>query len=150
MVKWINQLNWGKVLLSGLIYTVFTTIIRQVEAMLTMKYYLMPEYFGVWSKLMMPSADSPPLSFMITSLILTFVSGISLALVYCYVKETLPKAFWKRIFFFADLMIAMSFVFFTLPSYLMFNLPIGLLVSWFVSGFVILVFASWIFAKVIK
>lgn len=148
--KWLKELRWTKILLVGLIYTVFTTVIRQVEAILTMKYYLMPQYFGVWSKLMMPKAGPPPPEFVIMSLIFTFYSGIALTLIYYYIKNLLPKLFWKRIFFFADLMIAASFIFFTLPSYLMFNLPARLLISWFISGFVIIVFTSLTLVKIIN
>lgn len=150
MVKWITKINWGKVALSGIIYTVIAMIVRNVEALATMKYYVDPQYFGVWSKLMMPKAGPPPVEFMITSLIFALVSGISLALVYYYVRDLLPKKEWPRIFFFADLMVALGFVFFTLPAYLMFNLPVMLLVSWFVSSFIILLAASITFVKIIK
>jgi hypothetical protein len=150
MVKWISKINWGKTMFVAVIYTVFATIVHQIEAVASLKYYMDPKFFGLWSKLMMPTAGPPPMSFMITTLILTFVTGISLALVYYYLRDMLPQGFWKRTFLFADLLIAMSFVFFTLPSYLLFNVPIALLVSWFVSGFVILVAASYTFVKIIK
>jgi MFS family permease len=149
MVKWIKNINWHKTLLSAIIYTVIATVIRQIETVMTMKYYLMPEYFGVWSKLMMPNAGPPPFSFILTSIIITFVSGICLCLIYYYVRDWLPKKQRERIFYFADLTIGTSFVFFTLPAYLMFNLPAMLLVSWFVSGFIILVSASYTFVKLI-
>ena len=48
--KWLEKLNWKKILLIGLIYTVFATIVHQFEAIITMQYYQMPQYFGVWSK----------------------------------------------------------------------------------------------------
>ncbi|KKP61353.1 MAG: hypothetical protein UR54_C0003G0004 [Candidatus Roizmanbacteria bacterium GW2011_GWA2_34_18] len=148
--KWLKELNWKKILLVGLIYTVFTTVIRQLEVVLTMKYYQMSQYFGVWSKLMMPNAGPPPPSFMIMSLVFTLYSGISLAVVYYYIRNLLPKLFWKRVFFFADLMIAASFIFFTLPCYLLFNLPPQLLLSWFISGFIILVLTSLALVKIIN
>lgn len=150
MAKWISNVNWGKLGLVALIYTVVTTVFRQIEALVTMKYYLMPEYFGVWSKLMMPNAGPPPMSFFITSVIIALVSGISLGLVYYYIRDMLPKQFWKRVFFFADLCIGLGFIFFTLPVYLMFNVPVGLLVSWFITGFVILVVTSFTFVKILK
>ena len=148
--KWLKELSWKKILLVGFIYTIFTTIVHQLEAILMMKYYQMPEYFGVWSKLMMPNAGPPPPEFMIVSTIITFYTGISLAIVYFYIRNLLPKLFWKRVFFFADLMIAASFIFFTLPSYLLINLPIQLLFSWFISGFIILVLASLTIVKIIN
>jgi hypothetical protein len=149
-VRWISKINWGKVFVVGFFYTVIATIIHQIEAIVSMKYYMMPEYFGVWSKLMMPKAGPPPLDFFITSTILTFTTGVSLALVYYYIRDMLPKNFRERVLLFADLLIGLQFIFFTLPVYLLFNLPIALLVSWFISSFFILFAASYISVKIIK
>ncbi|KKQ25607.1 MAG: hypothetical protein US39_C0006G0045 [Microgenomates group bacterium GW2011_GWC1_37_12b] len=150
MVFWIKEISWKKVILSGAIFTVISFVIRQVEALLTMGYYTDPQYFGLWSKLMMPSNGPPPAEFMITSLVFTFVTGVSLALIYYYLRKHLPENKKQRIFYFADLMVAMSFLFFTLPAYLMFNIPVGILVSWFIASFIILLSASFIFVKIIK
>jgi hypothetical protein len=149
MVRWIQEIKIKKLLLCGVIYTIAATFIHQIEAVFTMKYYLLPQYFGVWSKFMMPRMGPPPPEFFMISVIFTFTSGISLALVYLYIRQYLPKAFKQRVLLFADLMIGMSFIFFTLPCYLLFNLPVGLLVSWFISSFIILVIASFTFVKVL-
>ncbi len=111
---------------------------------------MMPEYFGVWSKTMMPTAGPPPVSFMITSLVFTFVTGVSITLIYYYLKDHLPKEEKKRAFYFADLMIGTSFVFFTLPVYLLLNIPFGLLVSWFITNFIVLTAGSFLLVKIIK
>jgi hypothetical protein len=150
MTFWIKEISWRKIFISSLIFTIIAFIVRQAEAALTINYYKMPEYYGIWSKVMMPKPGTPPLSFMIISLVFTFATGVSLALIYYYLKDHLPKEYKKRIFYFADLMIGTSFVFFTLPVYLMFNVPLGLLVSWFVSTFIILAAASWIFVKILR
>jgi hypothetical protein len=150
VIAWIRKINWGKALLVGLIYMVVATLVRQIEAMITMKYYLDPQYFGVWSKLMKPQAGPPPASFFITSLILTFGTGVSLAIVYYYMRAILPEKRKERIFYFADLMIGFNFIFFLLPTYLMFNVPTGLLISWFISSFIILVTAAYAIVKVIN
>jgi uncharacterized membrane-anchored protein len=99
---------------------------------------------------MMPSAGPPPFDFMITSLVMTFVSGISLALIYYYLRGHLPANKMQRTFYFADLMVATSFIFFTLPVYLMFNVPLVLLVSWFITSFIILLADSFLLVKIIK
>ena len=149
MIAWIKEINWGKIFLVGLLYTVFAVVVRQVEVALTMPYYVDPAYFGLWSRLMMPKAGPPPAEFMITSLVFTFAGGVSIAVIYYYLKDILPKQFLKRVFFFADLMIGFSFIFFTLPTYLLFNVPLGLHVIWFISTFIILVFASFASVKII-
>lgn len=148
-IKWIKEIKWKKLFICGLIYFIFTTIIHQVEVILTLKYYLMPQYFGVWSKFMMPSVGPPPASFMIMSSTFTFASGLSIGLIYYYIRNLLPKQFWHRVTFFTDLMIGTSFIFFTLPAYLLLNLPFQLLLSWFISGFIILFLTSLTLVKII-
>ena len=149
-IKWISRIRWGKVLLIGLLYTIISGAIRQVELLWTMRYYLMPQYTGVWSKLMMPTAGPPPPEFLITSIILTFACGMGLAVVYFYLKEYLPKGFWKRSTFFADILVSTSFLFFTLPVFLLFNIPVALLGYWFVSTFVVLLVTSILIVKIIS
>jgi len=144
MTFWIKELSWKKVALTSLIFTVISFVVHQIEAILTLKYYMMPQYFGV-----MPINGPPPPAFMITSLIFTLATGISLALIYYYLKDHLPVDKKKRVLYFADLMLGTYFVFFTLPVYLMFNVPVGLLVSWFISSFIILTGGSWILVKII-
>jgi hypothetical protein len=121
-----------------------------IEAILTVKYYIMPQYFGLWSKLMMPKAGPPPVEFTITSIVFAFVTGISIGLIYYYLRDHLPPLGFKRVFYFADILVATTFLFFTLPSYLMFNVPVGILVSWFISAFIILTAGSWILVKIVK
>ncbi len=150
MVKWIGRIQWGKVLLIGLIYTVISMVVRQLEVLWTMKYYTQPEFFGVWSKRMMPTAGPPPFEFMVTSMILTFAIGMALTIIYYYLKDYLPKGFWHRATFFADVLVSTSFIFFTLPVYLLFNVPVALLGWWFVSTFIVLFATSIVIVKIIK
>lgn len=146
----IREVNWGKSFLVAILFFIFSMVVRQIEVMLTIKYYMMPEYFGTWSKVMMPGAGPPPPSFFITSAVFTLATGLSITMIYYYVRKMLPKSFIKRTFFFADLMIATSFIFFTLPVYLLFNVPFALLVSWFISSFIILVGTSFIIVRIIN
>ena len=99
---------------------------------------------------MMPNTGPPPLNFIVTSSTFTFASGLSIGLVYYYIRNLLPKQFWHRVTFFTDLMIGTSFIFFTLPVYLLFNLPFQLLLSWFISSFIILFLTSLTLVKIIK
>ena len=149
-VKWISKISWGKVIIVGFIYTVIATVIHQIEAIVSLRYYMLPQYYGVWSKLMMPTAGPPPADFFITSTIITFATGVSLSLVYYYIRDMLPKNTRERILLFADLMIGLQFVFFTLPTYLLFNVPIQLLISWFIANFLILGTTSLLCVKIIK
>lgn len=144
---WINNISWPKVIKLGLLYTLLSFVVHQIEAVLTIKYYLMPQYFGVWSKLMMPQVGPPSVDFFITSIVFSLVTGIGICLIYYYLLGHLPKQKTKRVFYFADLMLGTYLVFFTLPTYLMFNLPPALIGFWFVSAFVIVTVYSWLLVK---
>ncbi len=142
MIKWMKQIIWGKVLLIGLLYTVVATVIRQVEVIIMMPYYSSELYRGVWSTLFMPAIGPRSFEFFVHYLIGTFLIGISLCIIYYYLKSYLPKKKWERIFFFADVLVATSFIFFTIPVYVLFNVPVALIGSWFVTTFITVVCAS--------
>lgn len=149
-LKWARKINVGKLLLVAGIYTIVATILRQIEAVVTMKYYLLPQHFGVWSKIMMQNIGPPPMEFFLSSAVITFATGLSITIIYYYMRDILPKNPRTRTFYFADILIGTSFVFFTLPVYLLFDVPWQLLVSWFVTTFVILLIGSYTIVKVIK
>jgi hypothetical protein len=145
-----EKINWNKVILAAVIYTIIATFIHQVEVFLTIDYYMMPQYFGAWSKVMMPKAGPPPMEFYLMSLAFTFITGVVLAGFYEIVKEQLPKSKWERTVCFTKTVILLSLVFFTLPVYLLVNFPVILLIDWFISGALIIFLSSIIFIKVLK
>jgi len=150
MAFWIKEINFKKLALASIFFTIISFVVHQIEAILTLKYYMMPEYFGVWSKFMMTVAGPPPISFMIMSFVFTLVTGISITLIYYYLKDHLPTNKTKRIFYFADLMLGTYLVFFSLPTYLLFNIPVTLIIIWFFSAFIILTSGAWALVKIIK
>ncbi|HEU0051438.1 MAG TPA: hypothetical protein VFQ60_05295 [Patescibacteria group bacterium] len=144
------KIAWGRVLVSGILFTIISMIVRQIESILTMKYYLMPQYFGVWSKLMMPNAGPPPMSFFLISLLFSFITGIGLAIFFQFIKEGLSRAFWPRVFGFFGISFGLGFLFFSLTTYLMINLPLALQASWLVSSAIVLFLSGIVYAKIIK
>jgi len=125
-------------------------VVHQIESILTMRYYLMPEYFSVWSRVMMTKAGPPPLSFFLLSLLFTFLTGFAFSYIYLQIKDSLPKGYWKRAFHYADIMAGVYLVTFLFPVYLLFNVPFGLLVSWGISGFIVACIGSIVFVKVLR
>lgn len=148
--KWLKKIPFKQLLLASTVYTVIAFVVHQLEAFFTMKYYLMPEYFGIWSKLMMPKAGPPPTEFYSSSLLFSFMGGFAYGYIYWLVKSVLPKAFWKRVFCYADMLLAVSLVSFIMPTYLLLNVPTGLLISWFLSSAVIFICGSIVFVKMIR
>lgn len=150
MCDCLKKIQWKKVIAAGFVYTIVALVVRQIEAVLTMNYYKMPDYFGVWSKVMMPEAGPPPMSFFLTSLLFSFITGVVLAAFYDFVKGLLPQDKWQKIFNFTCTVFVLSFVFFSLPVYLLINLPVGLMLWWLLSTIVIFFLTAIIFVKIIK
>ena len=150
MYQCCQSIRWGKVFLAGILFAIIATVIHSIESFLTMNYYLMRDYFSVWSKVMMPSAGPPPTSFFITSILFSLITGVTLAIFYDLIKEKLAKTDLGKAICFTGMAITLATVFFTLPVYLLINIPAGVLISWFASGVVIFLLSSLIFAKILK
>lgn len=143
------KINWAKVILSSFIVFIIEMLVKQTEAILTMRYYLMPEYFGIWSKLMMSKVGPPP-DFFILSALFSFLTALVLACVYECIKANLDKKFWHRVLGFTKLMALLMLVFGYLPMFLLLNVPQALLISWFVSSSLAMFFGSIVFVKLLK
>jgi hypothetical protein len=122
MIAWIKKINWGRTVLVGFLYSIVALIVDTLVG-------------GAKAGIM--------------SFVITLATGISIAVIYYYTKDLLQKKFLNRMLFFADLMIGFSFIFFTLPAYMIFNVPLGTLAVWFAGTFIKLVYASFITVKFI-
>jgi hypothetical protein len=123
-----------RVLLTGLIFAIIAQIINSLGAYMTMSYYLLKDYFPVWSKLMMPAAGPPPVYFFVLSFVFNFVIGALFALVYTLIKTALPKPTWLRGLYYGLLVFLVGGI----PGYfamvLLINLPFGLVLFWAVES----------------
>ena len=121
---------------AGIVYAVISMVVNTLWAFIDMPYYLMQEYFAVWSKLMMPTAGPPGGEFYVASFVFTLVAGLIFAGVYSRVKASIrDKGIRKGLRFgFGIFLISVIPGMFSL--YLLINLPTMLIVSWTVSGLV--------------
>ncbi|MFA5087367.1 MAG: hypothetical protein WC470_03665 [Candidatus Paceibacterota bacterium] len=145
-----KNVNKGKIFLSAVIFMVIAFVVDTVAAQFTMGYYMMEQYFSVWSKVMMPIAGPPPMSFFAWSLLFSFISGLVLASLYEKVKQSLGQTFWQKVCCFTCTIVSLYVIFFMLPLYLLINLPIGLLVAWLISAVVVYFFSSIAFVKIME
>ncbi|MBM3255866.1 MAG: hypothetical protein FJZ04_00120 [Candidatus Moranbacteria bacterium] len=150
MCQLVKDVRWKKVLVCGFIALIIAIVVRQIEAMLTMDYYKMPELFGVWSKLMMPQAGPPGVEFFLVSILSAFLSGTTLAALYEIIRDKLETGTWKRALNFTCFALWLGIIFFTLPVILLINLPLELMSIWFISSAIILFLSSLVFGKILK
>ncbi len=73
---------WGKIALCGAAYAIVSQAIHFIGAFLSMGYYTDPQYFALWSKLMMPAGGPPGWEFFAAALGASFVSGAIFAYAY--------------------------------------------------------------------
>ncbi len=146
----MKKLHWKKVFVAGFWYLVVATVLQQIEVAFTMNYYKDPAYFGVWSKLMMPTAGPPPVVFFIISLVFTYATGCTLAAVFEFMSPLFGKNFWGKVVGFTDIMVGLTIVFSLFPMFLLINVPLGLLAWWLVTSWGTMLITSMTFAKVMK
>lgn len=147
----MKKISCLRVLIAAIVYTIVAQIIHTIGAFFEMSYYIIPEYFPVWSKVMMPAAGPPPMSFYVYSLSFGFVSALMFALVYAFVKQGLPdKSRASRGLIFGVLVFMVAGIPSFLTTYLLINLPLMLLVSWAVQSLVIYLIMGVVTAYIIK
>lgn len=147
MSEWMKHLHWKQIFTSGLIVSVVMMVVHEAEAFISLKYYMDPSYFPVWSTLMMPNAGPPPIGFFGLSFLFTLATAVTMAAVFDFTKALFGKGYWKRVIGFTDIMVGLTIVFAYFPMYLMIRLPVGLLATWTLTSFVAIFLGSMIFAK---
>ncbi len=140
-----------KIFLFGVIYAVIAQVIHTLGAFVTMPYYMIEEYFPVWSKIMMPTAGPPPVSFYLYSLVFSIITGMLIAYVYTIVRSSFKqKSLVKKGLFYGLLVFLVGALPSTLGMILLINLPVMLLVAWAIESLIILLLTGMILAKLIK
>jgi len=122
-----------------------------LSSILSMSYYTNPTYLGIWSKIMMPGAGAPPMSFYYYSLGFNILAGVFFAVVFsalaCCIggKDKTKKGalFGLAIFLVAGLPGLLS-------MYLLINLPLALIIIWAFEGLIINLIAGVAVAHIIK
>lgn len=138
---------FGRIILSSVIGMVIAQVIWTIEAMIDMPFYQAEAYFGVWSKLMMPNAGPPPMSFIFWGLLFGFITWLLVSVVYAKIHKGLAEKKWVN---FALILTAVHLVPMSLVMILIINLPLLMIVSWFIHGLVITFVNSFIIYKLIK
>lgn len=127
-----------RMFLASVVLLIIATIVHNLDALVAMDYYTNPEYFSVWSKLMMPNAGPPPTSFFALSALFTFIGSLIFVIVYFVFKNAVPgkSLLWKGLMF-GFLMFLMVGVYSALSMILIINLPFQLIVLWTAEDLII-------------
>jgi len=147
----LNRINWWRVVIFAAIWAVITEVVHTVGAILAMPYYLMEEYFPVWSKVMMPAAGPPPASFYVYGIVYGLIAGFLFAVVYNIVKDSVPgKSAAKKGLAYGLMVFAVAGLPVAFTLHLLINLPCVLILAWAVESLVIYLVNGMIVAKLCK
>lgn len=133
-----KKVDWKKTFLAAVVFTIIAQITHSLFALMGMDYYLKKAYFPVWSKLMMPEAGPPPLSFTAYSLLFGFISAVIFAYIYNWVKGCLEgKTPVEKGLCFGLILYFVGSIPGYLSMILLINLPLGLIGLWAIEGLIV-------------
>ncbi|MFH1751782.1 MAG: hypothetical protein ABH821_02490 [archaeon] len=141
----------GKIIIAAIVFLLIALIVHSAGAMAGMNYYLEPEYFPVWSQIMMPNAEPPGTEFYALSMLFNFIAGLIFAGFYVFVKNLFKdKSKLLQGAKFGGLLFVLITIPSTLSMILLINLPLTLIVLWAVESLVIFKLSGIAFVKLLK
>ena len=142
--------SW-KIIAAAIVYMIISMVLRTVESMMTMDYYTNPDYFPVWSEIMMPGPGGPPTEFYYYSIIFAFIEGLIFAGVYTVIAKGVPgKTVVKKGINYGLLIWLLAGIPFSLGMVLLINLPIDLIAIWTVTSLIIYLIVGATTARIVK
>ncbi|MCX6798495.1 MAG: hypothetical protein NTW59_00135 [Candidatus Diapherotrites archaeon] len=143
------KIRLAKLLLCGIAFAAISIVIHTLEAFVTMSFYLDPQYWQVWSKVMMPGPGPPGVEFYAASLIFAGLSGVLYAFIFDQLKPSIPgkKAFEKGTYY-GTMLFMIAGLPGTLSMFLLINIPLALITVWAVTGWVVYLLGGMAIVKI--
>jgi len=140
-----NKKAVKSVLIAAVLFTLTSQLVIMFESAATMDIYLTPEYFPVWSKLMMPDMGPPSLTFFLMSVLVSFALSLIYAVVFRIVAPGIPGEGITRGLSYGLILFFISGVPSLLSMFLLINLPekffiagtVSTLVNFLIGGIII-------------
>lgn len=130
---------------------ILAQIVHTIGAFIAMGYYTNPDYFGVWSEIMMPGQGPPPFEFYYYSLFFNFIVGLMYAHVYTMVEKSVRgKSLFDKGIWYGCLLLLIGVIPGSLSLYLLIKLPVALIFEWAIEGVVISFLGAVVIAKTLE
>jgi len=142
--------TWLKVVLAAIAFAVISVVINTAFSIATMSYYTDPAYFAVWSKLMMPTAGPPPMSFFVYSIVFSFITGLIFAGVYTKVSSVIKGSGAEKGLRYGIGLFLVTGIPFFLTTLLLINIPLVLSIVWLIGSLIVYLIGGIAIAKIVK
>lgn len=149
MEKKSDAMDIGKIVIAGVAAGIIAEVIHSIEAIFTMPYYFLPEYWTVWSKIMMPGPGPPGMEFYALAILFSIVAGILYAFVFDRIKPALSGTAARKGLSFGGILFLAAGIPGTLTMFLLINLPISLVTIWTFTNYITYLASGFIIAKII-
>jgi hypothetical protein len=141
----------GKVILVAVLFLVVAQIVHTLGAMATMGYYMLEQYFPVWSSVMMPDGGAPGGMFYLLSAVFNLITGLIFALVFLAVEKGLKqKNSLKKGLLFGFLVFCVASIPGALSMVLLLNLPAMLIFVWTLEALIIYLVMGMVSGKLLS
>ena len=137
-MKQFNKKAVKAIIIAAFLFTLTSQLVIMFESAATMDIYLMPEYFPVWSKMMMPDMGPPPLTFFVISVLVSFALALIYAVVFRIVAHGIPGEGITKGLAYGLILFFLSGVPSLLGMFLLINLP----AKFFIAGTVLALASS--------
>ncbi|MCC7552376.1 hypothetical protein KO317_01790 [Candidatus Micrarchaeota archaeon] len=136
-------MDYVKILASAIFVMFVSLIIYTAGSFVDMEYYTNSDNFGLWSKIMMPNMGPPGVEFYFVSLVFKFIIGLIFTLFYMVIAKSIrQESILKTGIFYGCLLFVILGIPTTLNTFLLFAVPLGLLISWTIQGLLVLVISG--------
>jgi hypothetical protein len=140
----------GKVILASVLFLIIAQVIHSLGAMATMNYYMLEQFFPMWSNIMMPDGGAPGGMFYALSAIFNLITGLIFALVFLAVGEGLKqKDNLKKGLLYGFLVFCIASIPGALSMVLLLNLPAMLIFVWTIEALIIYLIMGMINGKML-
>ena len=124
------------IIIGGILFAIASQIILMGEVIVTMDIYMLPEYFPVWSHLMMPDMGPPPAIFYAISISVSFGLALLYSAIYGILKIGIPGTGLRRGANYGILLFLISSLPSMLGMWMLINLPAKFFIAGLAFGFV--------------
>lgn len=126
------------IIIAAILFMIIAQVVHTLGSYATMDFYTNPEYFHLWSEVMMPSGGVPGIEFFAVSIIFNFATALIFTVFYVIIKGSVRGKF--------SLMKGVNYgimIFFltAVPTFfsmsLLLAVPIVLSISWMIEALII-------------
>ncbi len=135
-------------IIAAILFMIIAQVIHTLGSYATMSFYTNPEYFHLWSEIMMPNMGPPGIEFFVLSIIFNFITALIFTIFYVIIKNSVHGkfSFMKGINYGIMLFFITAIPTFLSMSLLL-SLPIILNISWMIEALIIDIFGGIVIAK---